>query len=679
MRPTCYAVPIALVLSAACGAEPPPNPSTTPTEAPPPTVAPTVDPNAVPNGAGVNADRTTPTAAQQAVEAKLAARLAPFIDAYSNTEPVLSPDGKHVLFRSNREGTWNLYVGDLAKRADPPLRITQGTERAASGTWAADGKYVVFQRDNGADENFHMWRVAADGTGETDLTPNGTLHRDGATVPLRKQDTIVYSARATSDPKTFVFVQSVANGEAKSVFADPGPAFVVDTSADGTHAALLRVVSLSEQVVFEVDLGTGTAVRVFPAEGKKANVSWVAYAPAGRRMLVATDDGAEASYLLALDADKSGATWTEKARYKEEHPATAEIKGVMIAPQGDRLAILVDEGNRSELRILDAHKLTVQRNVETPLGSIFNGPFSRDGRRFTLQESTPAHPADVFAVDAATAKVTPLRDDKRPGLDQLPTMQVTIEAAPSTEGASVPINVYRPSQGSKLPTMVSVHGGPASSAHVGWAGFDSFLASIGYAVVEPNIRGSTGFGRAYEMADNRENRGRALDDIATVNRWVKAQPWADPSRVVIYGGSYGGYMTLMALTRQPDLWRAGVDLVGIADLTTFLKATDQSIRAIFVDEFGDVDKDADLLARFSPLRDKDKIVAPLFVYQGANDPRVPKEESEQIVVAMRTRGIPVEYMLVANEGHSMDRRENRIAFMSRVARFLGEQMGVAAP
>jgi len=273
--------------------------------------------------------------------------------------------------------------------------------------------------------------------------------------------------------------------------------------------------------------------------------------------------------------------------------------------------------------------------------------------------------------------VEPLRDDKRTGLGALPAVSVAIETIKAFDELRIPLNVYLPKDlpaGKKLPVIAEFHGGPASSSTLGWNLFARFLTSQGYALVEPNIRGSTGFGRAFEMADNREKRGDALKDVASVNAWIKAQPWADPERVVIFGGSYGGYLVLMGLTRQPALWRAGVDLVGVANLFTFLKSTDQSIRSLFVDEFGDLEKDQKLLDEYSPLREADKIVAPLFVYQGANDPRVPRPESDQVVRGLRARKIPVEYMVAMNEGHSIDRRETRVELLTRVARFLHDEM-----
>jgi dipeptidyl aminopeptidase/acylaminoacyl peptidase len=222
--------------------------------------------------------------------------------------------------------------------------------------------------------------------------------------------------------------------------------------------------------------------------------------------------------------------------------------------------------------------------------------------------------------------------------------------------------------------IVSFHGGPTSSSAVRWNPFIRFFTALGYAVVEPNVRGSSGFGIAYAMADNREKRADWLEDVAAVNAWVKARPWCDAERVVVMGGSYGGYTTLMAMTRQPTLWRAGIDLFGMSDLRTSILSASPASRSAWVAEYGDVENGAALLEKFSPMRDVDRIVRPLFVYAGANDPRVPRSESDAIVKALRARGVPVEYMVADNEGHSIDRRENKIELMTRTARFLDDAL-----
>jgi dipeptidyl aminopeptidase/acylaminoacyl peptidase len=275
-------------------------------------------------------------------------------------------------------------------------------------------------------------------------------------------------------------------------------------------------------------------------------------------------------------------------------------------------------------------------------------------------------------LDVATGVLTPLRKEPRPSIPELAAVETQLVEIPAHDGLKIPTNVYLPAgaTGKKLPAMVNYHGGPSGISRVRWDPIARFFLGLGYAWIEPNVRGSVGFGRAFEMADNGAKRSDAFKDIETAGRWVGAQPWADKNKLIVYGYSYGGYSTLIGLTHQSDLWRAGVDLFGIANLPTFLKTTSGDIREIFKTEFGDFEKDADLLSEQSPLRQVDKIVDPLFVYAGANDRRVPKSESDLIVKALRERNVPVEYMVASDEGHSLSRRENRIALASRVARFL---------
>jgi dipeptidyl aminopeptidase/acylaminoacyl peptidase len=230
----------------------------------------------------------------------------------------------------------------------------------------------------------------------------------------------------------------------------------------------------------------------------------------------------------------------------------------------------------------------------------------------------------------------------------------------------------------KLPVIVSYHGGPAGSSRIRWSATTAFFVAQGYAWVEPNVRGSGGFGRAFEEGDNGPRRLEAFKDIEQTGRWAASQPWADPKRVVVFGGSYGGYTVLIGLTRMPDLWSAGVDLFGVANMKTFMATTSGLIREIFLVEFGDPEKDAAFFETISPLRDVQRIAAPLFVYAGANDPRVPRTESDLIVHALRQRKVPVEYMVADNEGHSLARKENVVQFLARSARFLEHYAGVQA-
>jgi dipeptidyl aminopeptidase/acylaminoacyl peptidase len=225
-------------------------------------------------------------------------------------------------------------------------------------------------------------------------------------------------------------------------------------------------------------------------------------------------------------------------------------------------------------------------------------------------------------------------------------------------------------------TAFLVHGGPSGAAKLAWSPTLAFWTAMGFAVIAPNIRGSTGFGIDYEDADNRELRGDALHDIDTINQWARAQPWCDPNRLVIGGISYGGYMTLLALTHQPTLWHAGIDGSGMSNLKTMEQLEDQTTRAFDDTEFGALGKDDALLATWSPITAVDRLIAPVFVYQGVHDPITPQHEADQIVAALRSRHIPVEYMLIANEGHGVTRRENLIAYLARSYRFLADHLAL---
>jgi dipeptidyl aminopeptidase/acylaminoacyl peptidase len=596
--------------------------------------------------------------------AKVAARV---FDAYANSEPRLTGDGKRVTFVSNRDGLPQLYVADATNPGSPARRVVASTERVGHATPTADGTSVVFSSDRGADENFSYFRVDLDGGGLVELTPGAKLHRDDMFIPDGRPDTIYYSARATSDVGTTVYSTSASRpGPENVIFKDDKPGFLVDVSPDGTRGLYVHVPSRVENYLDVVELATGTAKRIYPHEGHVA-VRRAVFTADGKRVVFGTDGGGEQALVVSVDV----ATAKETARFVETEPATATIDGLAAARSGDVIAVAIDAGNHREIRLLDATTLKLRAPVTMPLGTGGLGAFSSDGKRLTLTWSTPNAPNDIYEIDTSTGKVTPLREEARPGLAALPAVETSIIAVPAFDHGTIPVNLYLPAgaRAKRLPVIVNYHGGPAQSAQIRWWAMMRFFVAQGYAWVEPNVRGSTGFGRAYEAADNGPKRLDAFKDVETIGRWAAAQPWADARRVVVFGVSYGGYTVLVGLTRMPDLWRAGIELSGMAALGA-ARPTAGLNQQWSLTEFGDPVADAAFLDSISPLRDVAKITRPLFVYEGANDPIVPRVETDQIVVALRRRGMPVEYMVKDNEGHSLDHRENVIEFLSRSARFL---------
>ena len=632
---------------------------------------------------GLSAQPASPSVAPDppggsAREAELAKRAASIVDAFTNSDPAFTRDGKRVVFSSNRDGLPQLYLAEVERPEAPAARILKTSERIPSALPLPDGKTLLFRSDHGADENWSLFLCGLDGSGLTELTPGEKRQRDFPIVTDVRPKTAFYSARSMSDPGSSLYALELAAGSKESkLYAEALPGFLTDVSPDAKRALWLRYRSQGDTTLVVVDLATGKGSAVYPAaKGPKVQVWNALFSRDGRRIDVATDAGGEQAVLLALDPSGK-----ELARYAESRPATAEIESMVLSRKGDRIALSLSAGNHTEVRLLDAATLRPSVAVSMPLGSGSLGELSDDGASVPATWSTPDTPQDIYAIDVKTGQAAALRREARPTLAGLPKVEASIVEVPAFDGLKLPTNVYLPegaaAGGRKLPVLVIYHGGPSGSSAIRWSPTVRFFTSLGYAVVEPNVRGSGGFGRAFEMADNGPKRLDAFKDVDTTARWVAAQPWADSERMVVFGGSYGGYTVLIALERWPETWKAGIDLFGVANMTTFLRSTSGVIREIFKVEFGDLDKDGPFLKTISPIEEVDKINDPLFVYAGANDPRVPRPESDQIVKALRSRGIPLEYMVAENEGHSLSRRENTVAFFSRSALFLETQLQAA--
>jgi dipeptidyl aminopeptidase/acylaminoacyl peptidase len=619
------------------------------------------------------AEPDVPTGAVAARDAALAAQAAPIVDAFVNSSGRLVPGGKELVFRSNRDGLNQLYVAEMGRPDAPARRLVTAPERVGAFSLTPDGRYVIYALDKGADENWSFWRVALDGSIPTELTPGETLNRDDPFSPAHVPDRVFYSARKKEAPATTVFSLAVAGGEQpKRLYHSEQPGYLIDVRADGKELLFMRTPTTNENYLEIVEVATGKARTLYPRSGK-AIIDDAKITPDGRRIFVATDAGKEQGVLLALDTE----TGKEVARYADPASPTASVVGCEAPVDRSRLACQVSAGNRSLIRLIDGQTLTSDRDIELPLGTGFPSGFAEDGQSFVVTWSTPSAPTDLLLVDARTAEVTPLRKEPRPSISNLPPLEVRTSEVAAHDGLKIPVHAFLPASaknGAKLPVIVNYHGGPTSVSEIRWNPQVRFFTSLGYVWVEPNVRGSTGFGRNYVMADDGAKRREALKDIETTGKWVAAQPWADKDRIVIYGGSYGGYTTLVGVTRYPHVWRAGVDIFGVANWVTFMQTTSGYIREIFKDEIGDPDRDRALLEELSPIRDVARIRSPLFVYAGANDPRVPRSESDLIVNALRTRGVPVEYMVAEDEGHSLARKKTQIEFLARCARFLEQAL-----
>lgn len=610
------------------------------------------------------ADPDTPEGAAAKRDAELAATVIPYIDAFTNTRPIFTRDGKRIIFKSTRDGLPQVYVSTIDGAA---TRIGAHPQRIGEILAAPGGKDLLFSSDTNGDEHWSFFRIGLDGKNQIELTPNQKLFRDKIVVPDGRPSQLYFTARAMSEAKSTLYVTSAtAAAPPKAIYTDDKVMVLRAVSSDGKFALAGRIAgALNDNHLVRVDVETGAAEKLFPADGKVA-IFDTALARDNKRVYVATDNGEEQALVLMLDA-KTGKQLAKRAFT----PPTARVSGIAVAKEGGLVAVTIEVGARSEIHLVDGRTLAERSTIAMPPGSGGAAEFSDDGKQLLVHWSTPDRPHDLYVVDPKTGKVTP-RGERRPGFPDFFSVDASTTEVPAFDGGKIPTNVMllKGKQTTKQPVAVMFHGGPSGISSIRWSPLVAAMLASGYAVVEPNIRGSIGFGRAYQNADNYKKRGDSFKDVESVTRWVAGQPWADKDRLVVMGASWGGYLTLIALTRFPELYRAGVNIFGVVNLRTTIATTSGVNRQTSTDEIGDPERDAAFLDSVSPITDIAKVVDPVFVFAGATDPRVPRAESDMVVRALRTRKVPVEYMVAENEGHSLARRETQVALYARMLRFL---------
>jgi len=327
-----------------------------------------------------------------------------------------------------------------------------------------------------------------------------------------------------------------------------------------------------------------------------------------------------------------------------------------------------------------------QETVKLPAQGIVGGlTFSKDQKKLAFTFNSAKYNTDIWVYDLASKKLTQVTKSDRAGIPQSSFVEPKLIKFKTFDGREVPAWYYVPKNPMgfimiggqwfpKFPIIVSIHGGPEGQERPGFAALYQYYLSRGYAILATNVRGSTGYGKTYTHLDDVKNRENSVKDLAYAVEWLKTSGGADPKRIAVMGGSYGGYMTLAAITLYPDLWAAAVDTVGIANWESFLKNTSGYRRRQREVEYGMLDKDIDFLRSISPIAKVDRIKTPLFVIAGRNDPRVPYTEAEQIVGALRKRGAVVQYKLYDDEGHGVTKLKNRLELYPLVADFLDKYM-----
>ena len=400
----------------------------------------------------------------------------------------------------------------------------------------------------------------------------------------------------------------------------------------------------------------------------------MAWAPDGAGLYLVSDEGRERAALVHLDL--ATGEWATLAA-----PAW-DVDECALSLDGAHLAYTVNVDGYSELHLLeldgggDTPPLDLPPGVVSYTGSsaMSYAPglvWAPDSRRLAFNFSGPTRPLNVWTWDIGSNRAAPQTAGDTAALPAAKFAPPELVHYPTFDGREVPAFFTTPPDAATPgPCVVIVHGGPEGQTRPTFDAVLQYFVHRGYAVLAPNVRGSVGYGREYTHLDDVRLRMDSVRDLAAAAEWLRASGRVDPARIAVMGGSYGGFMTLAAVTTYPDLWAAGVDIVGVANFVTFLENTGPWRRKLRESEYGSLEADGDFLAAISPIRFVDRITAPMIIIHGANDPRVPVGEAEQMVASLRARNHPVEYLRFADEGHGVVKLHNRLVAYPAIAAFL---------
>ena len=586
--------------------------------------------------------------------------------------PTISPDGTRLAYLAPEKGVLNVWVRTLGAKDDKV--VTKDKKRGVQQFfWQGDGKHILYLQDNDGDENFHIYQTGVESGITRDLTPFSNARAIPVDVDLNFPDQILAGLNLRDARLHDVYRINLQTGGIEMDTENPGD--VVGWSAD--NAMQVRAAQ-----VMKPDGGTEIRVREKTGADWKHFTQWSAeeslggvagFSPDNTKLWVLSSVDANAIRLTEIDLA------TGKAVVVAEDKQF-DVSGLMTHPHDHHLEAVQVTRARRDWTVLDkgvGADLDILRKVRD--GDVSVTSRDQNDKKWVVSYLMDNGPVYYYLYDRETKKAE-LLFSSRPNLEKYSLAKMEPVSFPARDGLNLQGYLTLPTGGEKknLPLILLVHGGPWARDNWGYSSFVQWLANRGYAVLQINYRGSTGYGKAHLNAGDREWAGKMHTDLLDGKKWAIEKGFADPKRVAIMGGSYGGYATLVGLTFTPDEFVCGVDIVGPSSLETLLKSIPPywlPMKAQFDKRVGNLEKEPAFLRERSPLFKADQIKVPLLIAQGANDPRVKQAESDQIVAAMRKNGKPVEYLVFPDEGHGFARPENNLKFAAATEYFLTKHLG----
>ena len=582
------------------------------------------------------------------------------------SSPSFSPDGRRIAFVSDLNGVPQIWI--VSAEGGWPSLVTVGSDPVGGVIWSPKSDWLAYSLAPGGGMNTQVYVIKADGSGEKRLSQGGK--ETNRLFDWTFDGTRLATGSNVRNPSAIdAYLTDPASGNTEIAVKNDALATLEDVSRDNTHGLVNRLISRGDNNLYVVDFKTGHETLLTPHTGP--GEFFGQFSPDAHTVYIASNAGPD---LLAFGRVKISADGTAGPIEIIAARDDAELDGFRINEQGTMAAVFWNVSGKSELTFVD---LPSGHMSKVPLPAELGGgaTFSHDGRKIALTVSGAAAPLDVWVLDVASKKFSQITHSPHPGIDLAQMVHPELVKFKAHDGLELSGWLYRPKgQTGPGPYVISFHGGPEAQERPGFrSDYQSLLAS-GIGVFAPNVRGSSGFGKRFVNLDNGELRFNGLKDIKSCVDYLVNAGVADPRRIGITGGSYGGYMTLAGVTEYPDLFAAGADLFGMVNFFTFFEHTEPWMAAISTVEYGDPKTQADLLRALSPLGKLDRIKAAMMVQHGANDTNVPVVEAEQVVNSLKQRGVPVEYILFPDEGHGWRKIPNRVRSTVALVEFFSKYL-----
>jgi dipeptidyl aminopeptidase/acylaminoacyl peptidase len=598
---------------------------------------------------------------------KIPAELAEAVKKYTEIKPV-SFTSWHP---TKREMLVNKRAGDTVQAhllTSPGAALKQLTSYpdpvSGSSYQRKTGDYFVFRKGAGGNEVFQLFRYDL-ATGNVARVTTDDKKRNSSGTWSNAGDRLVYEAvgvglQNMADVKTELHLIDPADPSTDRVLIklDGGGWAVTEWSPDDRKLALIEYISANESYLSLLDIETGEKTVLTPKSGsEKIAYSGAEFSKDGKGVYTATDQGSEFIRLAYLDLA------TKKHTYLTSH-IKWDVESFDLSPDGKTIAVITNEDGLSVLHLIDAATGKERNLPKLPVGTVGGVAWHKNGKDLALDLISNSTYSDIYSLDVVTMKLERWASAELNGFDTKSLRAPELIRWKSFDNKMISGFLYRPPTRftGKRPVIINIHGGPEGQARpVPQSRNSYYLNELGIAIIHPNVRGSSGYGKTFLKLDNGYLREDSVKDIGALLDWIATRPDLDKDRVMVTGGSYGGYMTLAVATHYNDRIRCSLDVVGISNFVTFLESTEAYRRDLRRVEYGDErdPKMREFLLKISPRNNAARITKPLFVVQGKNDPRVPYTESEQIVASVRKNGGPVWYLMAKDEGHGFSKKSNQ--------------------